>query len=79
VAEALRSAISSAYLAIFHSAQGQAEPQGLQDLHLTEMASWREGDRTRNVHLGSARKMDAAAARQKARERKTSTQFRIYL
>ena len=29
------------------------------------MASWREGDRTRNVHLGSARKMDAEAARQK--------------
>ena len=34
------------------------------------MASWREGDRTRNVHLGSCRKMDAEAARQKARERK---------
>ena len=34
------------------------------------MASWREGDRTRNVHLGSARKMDAEAARQKARKMK---------
>jgi hypothetical protein len=34
------------------------------------MASWREGDRTRNVHLGSARKMDAEAVRQKAGERK---------
>jgi hypothetical protein len=34
------------------------------------MASWREGGKTRNVHLGSARKMDAEAARQKARERK---------
>ena len=34
------------------------------------MASWREGDRTRNVHLGSSRKMDAAEARQKAREMK---------
>jgi hypothetical protein len=30
------------------------------------MASWREGDKTRNVHLGSTRKMDAEAARQKA-------------
>ena len=30
----------------------------------------REGDKTRNVHLGNARKMDAAEARQKARERK---------
>ncbi len=34
------------------------------------MASWREGGKTRNVHLGSSRKMDAEAARQKARERK---------
>ena len=32
--------------------------------------SWREGDKTRNVHLESARKMDAEVARQKARERK---------
>ena len=31
------------------------------------MASWREGGKTRNVHLGSTRKMDAEAARQKAR------------
>ena len=34
------------------------------------MASWREGGKTRNVHLGSTRKMDAEAARQKAREMK---------
>jgi hypothetical protein len=34
------------------------------------MASWREGGKTRNVHLGSCRKMDAEEARQKARERK---------
>jgi hypothetical protein len=34
------------------------------------MASWREGGKTRNVHLGSSRKMDAAAARQKARAMK---------
>jgi hypothetical protein len=30
------------------------------------MASWREGDKTRNVHLGSARKMNGEAARQKS-------------
>ena len=34
------------------------------------MASWREGGKTRNVHLGSARKMDAEAATRKAREMK---------
>ncbi len=32
------------------------------------MASWREGDKTRNVHLGSCREMDAQAALQKARK-----------
>jgi hypothetical protein len=31
------------------------------------MACWREGGKTRNVHLGSSRKMDAEAVRQKAR------------
>jgi len=34
------------------------------------MASWREGGKTRNVHLGSSRKMDGEAARRKAKERK---------
>jgi hypothetical protein len=34
------------------------------------MATWREGGKTRNVHLGSSRKMDAEAALQKAREMK---------
>jgi hypothetical protein len=34
------------------------------------MASWREDGKTRNVHLGSARKMDAEAARQRARKMK---------
>jgi hypothetical protein len=34
------------------------------------MASWREGDRTRNVHLGSTRKIDAEAALQKAKKMK---------
>ena len=35
------------------------------------MVSWREGGKTRNINLGSARKMDAEEARLKARERKT--------
>ncbi|MDQ1261450.1 MAG: hypothetical protein QG575_631 [Euryarchaeota archaeon] len=34
------------------------------------MASWREDGKTRNVHLGSCKNMDAQAARQKAMERK---------
>ena len=34
------------------------------------MASWREGNKTRNMHLGSSRKMDAEEALQKARKMK---------
>ena len=32
------------------------------------MASWREDDKVRNIYLGSSRKIDAEAARQKARK-----------
>lgn len=34
------------------------------------MASWREGDKVRNIHLGSSRKIDAEAAHVKARKRR---------
>lgn len=34
------------------------------------MASWREDDKVRNVYLGSSRKIDAEAARQKAQKMK---------
>ncbi|MDD4652780.1 MAG: hypothetical protein PHQ34_11175 [Methanothrix sp.] len=34
------------------------------------LASWRKGGKTRNVHLGSCRKMDVAEARRKARKTK---------
>jgi len=34
------------------------------------MASWREGERVRNVHLGSCTKLDEETALQKAREMK---------
>lgn len=36
------------------------------------MASWREGDRVRNVHLGSTAKMDAKQALKKALKMKTT-------
>jgi hypothetical protein len=37
------------------------------------MATWREGGKTRNVHLGSCGKMDEETARQKARAMKAAT------
>lgn len=49
--------------------EGQAEPQGLQDLQLQDGILAR-GGKTRNVHLGSCKKMDATEARRKAREMK---------
>ena len=38
--------------------------------YLYWMASWREGDKVRNVHLGSCKKVDNEAALQKARKMK---------
>jgi len=52
--------------------EGQAEPEGLEDYTYC-MVSWREGGKTRNLHLGSSRKMDAEAARQKAHRMKAET------
>ncbi len=37
------------------------------------MASWREGDRTRNVHIGSCAKMNAEAAIKKAKAMKAAS------
>ena len=41
--------------------------------YLYWMASWREGGKVRNVHLGSCKKMDSEAALQKARKLKAET------
>jgi len=49
--------------------KGQRELEGLLDIHLLE-TFWREGGKTRNVYLGSARKMNGEPARQKAREKR---------
>lgn len=43
------------------------------------MATWREGTKVRNVHLGSCRKMDAAAAKQKAKEMKAEALGVVYV
>ena len=41
--------------------------------HTYWMACWREGGKTRNVHLGGTRKMDAEEALQKARKMKAES------
>ena len=42
--------------------EGQGVQEGLKEVHLL-MASWREDDKVRNVHLGSSRKIKAEALR----------------
>src|SRR5271157_3964170 len=42
------------------------------------MASWREGDKVRNAHLGSSRKIDAEAARQKAQKTKAEATKKMF-
>jgi hypothetical protein len=42
------------------------------------MASWREGEKVRNVHLGSSRKLEAGAALQNARKMKAEAMARRY-
>ena len=49
--------------------EGEDHEERLQDLCLLD-GSWREGDKVRNVHLGSCRKMDARAAKLKAKKMK---------
>ena len=49
--------------------KGQAEPKGLQDLHLTEMTSWHEGDRTRHPPGAPERWMPRRPGRSPGRAR----------
>ena len=56
-------------LNVWQMKKAKAGKKGTQ-IYTYWMASWREGRRTRNVHLGSCKKMDAAEARQKAKKMK---------
>lgn len=56
-------------LNVWQMKKAKAGKKGTQ-IYTYWMASWREGNRTRNVHLGSCKKMDAEEARQKARKMK---------
>ena len=44
-----------------------------QETYTYWMASWREVNKVRNVHLGSSRKIDAEAARQKVQKMKAES------
>ena len=68
-AEALKGAARLEDLHVWQMEKTRTTKKGTQS-YLYWMASWREGGKVRNVHLGSCRKMDAETARQKARKMK---------
>ena len=65
-AEALKGAVSLEDLTVWLMEMAKTTKKG-KTIYGYWMASWREGDRVRNVHLGSCAKMDQEVAIQKAR------------
>ncbi len=68
-AEALKGAARLEDLTLWQMEKEKTTKKGDQT-YLYWMASWREGGKVRNVHLGSCRKVDHKTALQKARKLK---------
>ena len=68
-AEAMEGAARLEDLTLWQMAKEKTTKKGDQT-YLYWMASWREGGKVRNVHLGSCRKMGPETALQKARKMK---------
>lgn len=68
-AEALKDQARMEDLTVWTLEKAKSTKKGSRSYHYW-MATWREGGKTRNVHLGSCAKMDAQAALQKARQEK---------
>ena len=68
-AEALEGAARVEDLHVWQMAKEKTTKKGDQT-YLYWMASWREGGKVRNVHLGSSKKVDHETALQKARKLK---------
>ena len=66
-AEALKGAARLEDLHLWQMEKAKTTKKGTQS-YLYWMASWREGGKVRNVHLGSCRKVDRETALQKARK-----------
>jgi len=65
-AEALKDQARLEDLTVWALEKVKSTKKGSRSYHYW-MATWREGGKTRNVHLGSCAKMDAQVALQKAR------------
>ena len=68
-AEALKGAARLEDLNLWQMEKAKTTKKGSKT-YLYWMASWREGGKVRNVHLGSCKKVDHEAALQKARKMK---------
>ncbi|NYT09130.1 MAG: hypothetical protein GKC09_04205 [Methanosarcinales archaeon] len=68
-AEALKEAARMEDLSVWVMEKAKTTKKGSKTYHYW-MASWREGDRVRNFHLGSCAKMNQEVAMQKARKMK---------
>jgi hypothetical protein len=68
-AETLRLQARLEDLNVWQMKKSKASKKGTQ-IYTYWMTSWREGEKTRNVHLGSARKMNAEEALQMAKKMK---------
>ena len=68
-AEALEGAASLEDLTLWQMEKAKTTKKGSKT-YLYWMASWREGEKVRHVHLGSCRKVDHETALQKARKMK---------
>lgn len=68
-AEALQGAARLEDLTLWQMEKAKTTKKGSK-IYLYWMAPWREGDKVRNVHLGSCRKVDYETALQKARRLK---------
>lgn len=69
VAEDLKGAARLEDLTLWQMEKAKTTKKGSK-IYLYWMASWREGSKIRNVHLGSCKKVDHEAALQKARKMK---------
>lgn len=67
--EALKGAARLEDINLWQMEKSKSTKKGDQT-YLYWMASWREGEKVRNVHLGSCRKVDHETALQKARKMK---------
>jgi len=68
-AEALKGAARLEELNLWQMEKSKTTKKGTQS-YFYWMASWREGEKVRHVHLGSCRKVDHETALQKARKMK---------